>query len=685
MGARLKEVLRLGPLLACAWLALAPPLAAQKPPARRALLIGINDYSSPSVTDLRGAVNDVTMIRRILTTRFGLAERDVTVLVDAQATRKGILAALERLVGEAGTDDVVYIHFSGHGSQVEDLNGDEQADHMDETILPHDAREPGVPDIIDDEFERLFARLRSRHALIVLDSCHSGTGTRDPTPVQPRSVAPDRRVDVYRQFSTRSRDVVTVEQLPHVLMTGAPAGQQALDGPVEGGWYGLFSHSLAASLDALGPTATPIELHDRTVQELRRVEAQLFTTAPDPQLEAPEDRLRVPFASTAAAAPASAPARRTWLAIEPLDGDHVRLVGGVDLNAQPGSLWALYAAEESEFEFGNAIALGRVERVQGRDAVLALQVRRGALPQGARAIALAPRDESGSVPVRIDASEERRARLQRALMAALPEVTFVGKDDPARFVVALEGAVWRVKDAGGLQTALSFPDATDETLARALAQVFSTSATAIALLSLENPAASIRVAVDVVSDEAGRGQQPASQARPAVRIRTAADARSEHNSLMLEIRANRDAYLTIVDVDTEGGVNLLFPNDYQRQEFLPEGLVRANAVTRIPDSFIESNRAGFHWDYTPPAGRDTVRVFAAADLQTAQRIRSLAGQAGRRREAIGELRSALAASGVRGVGVVAAGGAPGGLSNQSGTADGTHDWAAASVVIDVRN
>ena len=63
-------------------------------PERRALLIGINEYASPKVVDLRGAVNDVKMLRRILVSRFGFDEQNITVLVDEQATRSALPDAM---------------------------------------------------------------------------------------------------------------------------------------------------------------------------------------------------------------------------------------------------------------------------------------------------------------------------------------------------------------------------------------------------------------------------------------------------------------------------------------------------------------------------------------------------------------------------------------------------------------
>jgi hypothetical protein len=105
------------------------------------------------------------------------------------------------------------------------------------------------------------------------------------------------------------------------------------------------------------------------------------------------------------------------------------------------------------------------------------------------------------------------------------------------------------------------------------------------------------------------------------RIRRPKEARSEKNSLQLEVSVSADSYLTIVDVDSEGGVNLLFPNNYQERSFVADGFVRAGETVLIPDSLKPSNHAGFYWDYTPPKGTDTVRVFTSTDVQTAQMLR----------------------------------------------------------------
>jgi hypothetical protein len=51
------------------------------------------------------------------------------------------------LVQGAQPNDSLFFHFSGHGGQTEDLDGDED-DGLDETIYPVDFKQAGM--IVDD-------------------------------------------------------------------------------------------------------------------------------------------------------------------------------------------------------------------------------------------------------------------------------------------------------------------------------------------------------------------------------------------------------------------------------------------------------------------------------------------------------------------------------------------------------
>ena len=123
----------------------------------RALLVGINRYRLPG-SDLQGCVNDVTNVRDVLLKYFGFKVKDIRVLADDRATRAGILKRLEWLVKKATAGDRLLFHFSGHGSQIRDRNGDELKDRMDEILCPHDMDWDGSY-IMDDDLEALFSGL----------------------------------------------------------------------------------------------------------------------------------------------------------------------------------------------------------------------------------------------------------------------------------------------------------------------------------------------------------------------------------------------------------------------------------------------------------------------------------------------------------------------------------------------
>ena len=144
---------------------------------RKALLIGIEDYRN--VGRLIGPVNDVKAMREFVTGVLGYDERDVRLLLDAEATRAGILAAMEEsLIDGTGPGDEVFLYFSGHGWQQLDTNGDEP-DRYDETLVPVDvavrADQTVTGMITDDEIAAMLERLPGRRISMVVDACHAGT------------------------------------------------------------------------------------------------------------------------------------------------------------------------------------------------------------------------------------------------------------------------------------------------------------------------------------------------------------------------------------------------------------------------------------------------------------------------------------------------------------------------------
>ena len=143
-----------------------------------ALLVGIN-YTTDPLNRLNGCINDVTNMARLLMTKYNFVPNDIRILIDTpnpRATRKAaIIQALNtlKLASINRNLDLVYFHYSGHGSQQRDQNA-EETDGLDEGLCPIDFASAGL--ITDDELAAVFSQFNPRTRIIVVtDCCHSGS------------------------------------------------------------------------------------------------------------------------------------------------------------------------------------------------------------------------------------------------------------------------------------------------------------------------------------------------------------------------------------------------------------------------------------------------------------------------------------------------------------------------------
>jgi hypothetical protein len=277
--------------------------------AKRALLIGVNRYRLPGA-DLRGCVNDVRNIQATLITRYKFAKRDIATLLDFAATKKAIEAAISGLVRRGRRGDVLLVHYSGHGSNVPDDDGDE-AEGRDEILCPTnlDWKDP----LRDDWLRKTFDGLRAGVSLTVIaDCCHSGTITRAVMPPDAplierylpspwdlvaaesgRALRGAVRSGLRRapRAARRARDIVTVD-LPEVLITGCRDDQTSADAMIGGRFNGALTYHLVAAIAEARDGITYRQLHDATVAKLKRGRFDQV-----PQLEGNRARLDHPFLS----------------------------------------------------------------------------------------------------------------------------------------------------------------------------------------------------------------------------------------------------------------------------------------------------------------------------------------------------------------------------------------------------
>ncbi|RXW17553.1 hypothetical protein EST38_g8300 [Candolleomyces aberdarensis] len=145
---------------------------------KKALLIGINYFGTTG--ELRGCINDVENLLTFIEEQWDYHDADVRVLrddsedPDDQPTKANILAAMEWLVEDAQPNDALFLHYSGHGSQQEDEDGDEK-DGIDEALCPVDYTDSGL--IVDDVLHDILVKPLPRgcRLTVLFDSCHSGS------------------------------------------------------------------------------------------------------------------------------------------------------------------------------------------------------------------------------------------------------------------------------------------------------------------------------------------------------------------------------------------------------------------------------------------------------------------------------------------------------------------------------
>jgi hypothetical protein len=250
-------------------------------------MIGVNRYRIPGA-DLRGCVNDVVNMTGVLTEVYGFAKADIVTLTDEAATRKAMQAAILALVNGGRKGDVLYLHYSGHGANVPDANGDE-ADGRDEILCPTDL--DWKAPLADDWLRATFNRLREGVSLtVVMDCCHSGTNTRAlqppdapsiprylPNPWDLMAVESGRRLKgavrvgmrTASKAARRRSDVVNVD-IAETLVTGCRDNQTSADAYIGSTYNGALTYHLAAAIREKKGKLTCREMHALTTARLAK-------------------------------------------------------------------------------------------------------------------------------------------------------------------------------------------------------------------------------------------------------------------------------------------------------------------------------------------------------------------------------------------------------------------------------
>ena len=177
----------------------AKPAAA---PTGMSLHVGLNTVDPAHYGGWDGQLSACEFDANDMAAIAGAAGMKCTTLLTKAATRDRVLGGLRDAARKLKAGDLFFLSYSGHGGQVPDVSGDEP-DKQDETWCLYDGQ------LIDDELYLELSRFQKGVRILVLsDSCHSGTVTREmPAPgvaagrskAMPDAVAV-RTYDQHRKF-----------------------------------------------------------------------------------------------------------------------------------------------------------------------------------------------------------------------------------------------------------------------------------------------------------------------------------------------------------------------------------------------------------------------------------------------------------------------------------------------------
>ena len=229
-------------------------LAAVLPAARadQAIVVGINHYPNLPKADLKGCVNDATHMKAALA-KFGF---QVTLLTDGQATKQGVLSALQNAAAHMRPDEQFAFYFAGHGTTGKDKNANLL---LADALVGSEANDLGAKDLYQQ-----IATIPAKSRTVMLDSCFSGGMLRSSRELTVGRktfhtrgyLRPDQRTE-----EGTSRDLVLVnkadsnqnvaetnDSAPVCYFTASRENEQSGEDTIDGQPQGVFTHYLANQL-----------------------------------------------------------------------------------------------------------------------------------------------------------------------------------------------------------------------------------------------------------------------------------------------------------------------------------------------------------------------------------------------------------------------------------------------------
>lgn len=223
---------------------------------KHALLIGINYTGTTS--QLNGCQNDVIKMKDVLKSHYEYKEENITMLIDKAGfispTLFNIVSQFDSLYlkSKNGLIDELYIHYSGHGTNIIDKDKDE-IDGKDECIVPLDYNKSGV--ITDDDIYSFLSKIEPIKKIIwIFDSCNSASCSD-----LPYSYTLNTSNKIIKQTLSKRKPIANNKNI--FVLSGCLDAKVSYDvREPDGTPCGLLSYNLRKTLEQFGYTCTIMQL-----------------------------------------------------------------------------------------------------------------------------------------------------------------------------------------------------------------------------------------------------------------------------------------------------------------------------------------------------------------------------------------------------------------------------------------
>lgn len=259
-----------------------------------ALLVGIDQYP-PTISPLKGCVNDILAIETYLRGRITQEQLHLRILLNEKATRQAVIDGFREHLCQSSSADTALFYFAGHGSQdkAPSVFKHMEPDGLCEAIVCYDSRTEGNWDLADKELAQLILEVADNnpHIAIVMDCCHAGSGSRVTqtrrVPIDERERSPESFIldnaQVEQLFPPRDRTCWSGWNLPvarYVFLAACRDHEEAGEYQGGGQWRGTFSYFLSEALEKNHGGLTYRDLFKQTQARL-----VAHTATQSPQLE----------------------------------------------------------------------------------------------------------------------------------------------------------------------------------------------------------------------------------------------------------------------------------------------------------------------------------------------------------------------------------------------------------------